>query len=189
MHIPLGCPGADLPPNPEAVYTAIAQVGALGGRDVPGHSAPSVALSGHLGLVGMHPLAPGAPLAQFPVANGLQVAPMVALSGHLGLVGLHPPAPRAPAAQSLAAAGLQLPPLVALSGHLRLEGKHPPAPRAPVVQFLAATGLQVAPMVAPSGHLGLVGMHPPSPAAPSHSSRQPPGFSWRRWWRSRGIWG
>ena len=35
VHVPLGCPGANLPPHPEAVYTAIAQVGALGGAQRP----------------------------------------------------------------------------------------------------------------------------------------------------------
>ena len=33
-----GCPGADLPLQLEAVYTAIAQVGALEVHNVPGHS-------------------------------------------------------------------------------------------------------------------------------------------------------
>ena len=69
---------------------------------------PLVALSGHLGLVGLHAPAPRAPFVQFLAANGLQVAPLVVLSGHLGLVGMHPPAPRSPSAHFLEAAGLQV---------------------------------------------------------------------------------
>ena len=44
-----------------------------------------VALSGHLGLVGMHPPVPKSPSAQLLAAAGLQLAPLVAPSGHLGL--------------------------------------------------------------------------------------------------------
>ena len=35
VRMPRGRPGAVLPPHPEAVYTAIAQVGAVGGHNVP----------------------------------------------------------------------------------------------------------------------------------------------------------
>ena len=45
VRMPLGCPGADLPPHLEAVYTAIAQVSAVEGHNVPGRSggfSPSV---------------------------------------------------------------------------------------------------------------------------------------------------
>ena len=46
--------------------------------------APLVALSGHLGLVGLHPQAPRAPLVELLAATKLQVVPMVAHSGHVG---------------------------------------------------------------------------------------------------------
>ena len=53
VHIPFGCPGADLSPHPEAVYMAIAQVGAVGGHDVPRHSRGfSPSISGALGAPG-----------------------------------------------------------------------------------------------------------------------------------------
>ena len=70
--------GLTCPPHPEAVFPATARVGAGGGGGgatsqgtLGASTPPSVALSGHLGLVGMHPPTPGAPLAQFLVANGL----------------------------------------------------------------------------------------------------------------------
>ena len=88
MHIPLGCPGADLPPHPEAIYTAIAQVGAVGGRDVPGHSgglSPSV--SGALGAPGASgDASPGARSAPRTVPGGQRAADG-AVGGALGSLG------------------------------------------------------------------------------------------------------
>ena len=53
MRVPLGCPGAILPPHLEAVYTAIAQVGAVGGHNVPVHTAGfSLSVSGTQRAVG-----------------------------------------------------------------------------------------------------------------------------------------
>ena len=172
VHMPSGCLGANLPPHPEAVYTAIAQVGAVEGHDLPGAlgAPPSVAHLGHLGLAGTHPPAPRVLYLHLLAATGLQAAPMAALPGHLGLVGMHPPAPTAPFKKFLAATGLQVAPLVALLGHLGLAGIRPRAPRVLDLHSLAATRLQVALMAALSGHLGLEGVCPPAPRVPLANS-------------------
>ena len=74
VHMPLGGPGADLPPHPEAVYTAIAQVGAVEERGIPGHSG------------GFSPSVSGAPRAQMASGGGGSLTPCCGPS--------FPPAPR-----------------------------------------------------------------------------------------------
>ena len=74
VHMPLGGPGAGLPPHLEAVYTAMAQVGAVEGRNVLGHSG------------GFGPSVSGAPRAQMATDEGSNLTPCSGPS--------FPPAPR-----------------------------------------------------------------------------------------------